>query len=169
VHVLDHERHAGGGPSRHRGEQVRHPGEQPLSAPLAVLASRGGAGAGHLWEQPPDLVPHIPRSGIQRRGQQPARRHLTELGERVRDRQQRQRAGQRQALAPDHHHPGRLGPGYPLPDKPGLAHPGVAYHQHQPGIAAQRAKQPRQLTLSADKARLAGHALQPTRPGRTGQ
>ena len=170
VHILHDQPHPGPGPPGHRGQHLRHPGEQPLPAPLPVPATRGRpATRAHPRQQPPHLFPHIPRGGIQRRRQQPAALQPGQLTQRVRNRQQRQRARQRQALPPHHHHPRRRGPGHRLGHEPGLARPRIPHHQHQPRIAAQRPQQPGQLTLTANKAPPGLPCSQPTSPHPPGQ
>ena len=166
VHVLHDQPHPGRRPAGHRGQQLRHPGEQPLPAPLPVPASRARpAVLAHPGQQPPHFFPHVPRGGIQRRRQQPAAVQPGQLTQRIPHRQQRQRARQRQALPPHHHHPRRRGPGHPLGHEPGLARPRIPHHQHQPRIAAQRPQQSGQFTLTANKARRPCHVHSP--PART--
>ena len=166
VHVLHDQAHPRPGPPGHRGQHLRRPGEQPLPAPLPVPAGRArSASRVHPRQQPSHFFPHISGGGIQRRRQQPAALQPAQLTERVRNREQRQRARQRQALPPHHHHPRRRGPVHRLGHEPGLARPGIPHHQHQPRIAAQRPQQPGQFTLTANKTRRACHV--PSPPART--
>ena len=73
VHILHDQPHPRPGPRGHHGQQLRHPGEQPLPAPLPVPAARGRPAARvHLRQQPRHFFPHVPGGGIQRRRQQPA-------------------------------------------------------------------------------------------------
>ena len=168
VHILHHQPHPGPATSRPPRpappppRRTTAPGSTPRPGRRARPASRP-----QPRQQPPHLLPHIPRGGIQRRRQQPAALQPAQLAQRIRHRQQRQRARQRQALPPHHHHPRRRGPGHPLGREPGLAHPRIPHHQHQPRIAAQRPQQPGQLTLTANKARRPRHvpAHQPAPPG----
>ena len=162
VHILHHQPHPGPRPPGHHGQHLRHGGEQPLSAPLPVPATRDRpATRTQPRQQPAHFFAHIPRRGIQRRRQKPAALGPGQLTQRISHRQQRQRARQQQALPPQHHHPRRRGPGCPLSHEPGLAHPGIPHHQHQPRLAAQRPQQPGQLTLTADEAHRASHAPSP--------
>ena len=166
VHILHHQPHPGRRPAAHPGQQLRHPGEQPRPAPFHVPAGRARPAARvHPRQQPPHFFPHVPRSGIQRRRQQPAALQPAQLTQRIPHRQQRQRARQRQALPPHHHHPRRRGPVHRLGHEPGLARTRIPHHQHQPRIAAQRPQQPGQLTLAANKARRPCHVHSP--PART--
>ena len=112
----------------------------------------------------PLLPAHI-RGRHPGRRQQPAALQPAQLTERALNREQRQRARQRQALPPHHHHPRRGGPGHRLGHEPGLARPRIPHHQHQPRIAAQRPQQPGQFTLTANKTRRACHVHSP--PART--
>ena len=152
VHVLHDQPHPGRRPAGHRGQQLRHPGEQPLPAPLPVPADRARPVVpAHRGQQPPHFFPHVPRGGVQRRRHQPAAVQPGQLTQRIPHRQQRQRARQRQALPSHHHHPRRRGPGHPLGHEPGLARTRIPHHQHQPPIAAQRPQQSGQFTLAADE------------------
>ena len=162
VHVLHDQPHPGRRPASHRGQQLRHPGEQPLPAPLPVPASRARPGVlAHPGQQPPHFFPHISGGGVQRRRQQPAALPPAQFTQRVRNREQRQRARQWQALPPHHHHPRGRGPVHRLGHEPGFARARIPHHQHQPHIAGQRLQQPGQFTLPADKTHWACHAHSP--------
>src|SRR5262249_49847727 len=101
VHILNQQPHLGPGPRCHRGQQLRHPGEQPFPAPVAIPATGDRLTAGvSPRDQPPHLRPDILRRGIQRRRQQPPAVQPAQLAQRLRYRQQRQRASQRPALSP---------------------------------------------------------------------
>ena len=162
MHILDHQPHPGRRPPGHRGQHLRHPGEQSLPAPRPVPAIRARAAA---WPQPRQQPPHffscIPGERVQRRRQQPAALQPAQLTERVRHRQQRERARQRQAVPPHRYRPRRHRPVHGLGHEPGLAYPRVPHHQHQPHIAAQRPQEAGQLTLTANKARRASHVPSP--------
>ena len=170
VHVLHDQPHPGRRPAGHRGQQLRHPGEQPLPAPLPVPASRARpAVRAHPRQQPPHFFPHVPRGGVQRRRQQPAALQPGQLTQRILHRQQRQRARQRQALPPHHHHPRRRGPGpSPRPRTGSCPHP----HPPPPAPAAHRRPAPPAAGTIHPHGQQSPPALpcsQPTSPHPSGQ
>ena len=167
VHILHHQPHPGRRPAGHRGQHLRHPGEQPLPAPLPVPASRARPAAlAHPRQQPRHFFPHVPRGGVQCRRQQPAAVQPGQLTQRIPHRQQWQHARQRQALPPHHHHPRRPQPGpSPRPRTGSCPHPASpttsTSRASPPSAPSSRDNSPSRPTKPAGPAMFTAHQPEP--------
>ena len=167
VHILDHQTDRS--PPGQRLQQLTQRGKQPLTPPSLPSLARFHLVRPQPRQQSRRLHPHVFRDRRQRRLQQPATIQPAQLTQRLRDRQQRQLLGQRQAPSPRRDQPVGRGPAHAFPGEPRLADTSIPDHKDHPRVAAQRRAQARQLTLPADKPRHPGHVPSPPAHARPGQ